>query len=366
MAGERGSAVPEIIGEYADRIVNVEMLEHDYARRGRTHLLYEAARAKQGAPLTYLAAKGLLDNVKKGDYVILLSGAGISPWLEWGETDGPTGIASLARALSFGLGANPVYVGNEKELGPVIAAGVAAGVTVLDREAIEVYKRKNTALSVPFPLGEEGARQKALEIMDGFNPSAVIGVEKHAPNPVGVWHSAAGQAISGDTQPHVHHIVDEAKKRGVFTLGIGDGGNEIGYGLIRDEANEIYRRAYGKTCQCGCGGGEATAAATDVLISAAVSNWGAYGVSAVLAYMLGDPMVLQDADTERRMVEAMAAKGAAAAGLGASLPIVDGTSAAVQQAIVTILQEIVHNGLRSCGFDDFPTKDGVIPGRTGS
>jgi hypothetical protein len=358
--------VPEIIGEYADRIVNVEMLEHDYARRGRTHLLYEAARAKQGAPLTYLAAKGLMENVKKGDYVVLLSGAGISPWLEWGETDGPTGIASLARALSLGLGANPVYVGNEKELGPVIAAGVAAGVTVLDREAIEVYKRKNTALSVPFPLGEKGAREKALEIMDGFNPSAVIGVEKHAPNPVGVWHSAAGQAISGDTQPHVHHIVDEAKKRGVFTVGIGDGGNEIGYGLIREEANEIYRRAYGKTCQCGCGGGEATSTSTDVLISAAVSNWGAYGVSAVLAYMLEDPMVLQDADTERRMVEAMAAKGAVAAGLGASLPIVDGTSAAVQQAIVTILQEIVNNGLRSCGFDEFPTKDGVIPGRAAS
>lgn len=358
--------MPEIIGEYVDRIVNVEMLEHDYPRRGRTHLLYDAARAKQGAPLTYLAAKGLIENVKKGDYVILLSGAGISPWLEWGETDGPTGIASLARALSFGLGANPVYVGNEKELGPVIAAGVAAGITVLDKEAIEVYKRKNTALSVPFPLGEKGAKEKALEIMDEFHPSAVIGVEKHAPNPVGVWHSAAGQAISGDTQPHVHHIVDEAKRRGAFTIGIGDGGNEIGFGLIRDEANEIYKQAYGATCQCDCGGGEATATATDVLVSAAVSNWGAYGVSAMLAYMLEDPFILQDADTERRMVEAMTAKGAVAAGLGASLPWVDGTSPAVQQAIVTILQEIVHNGLSNCAFGDMPASDGPRPGRVSS
>jgi hypothetical protein len=358
--------VPEIIGEYVDRIVNVEMLEHDYPRRGRTHLLYEAARAKQGAPLTYLAAKGLIEKVKKGDYVILLSGAGISPWLEWGETDGPTGIASLARALSFGLGANPVYVGNEKELGPVVAAGVAAGVTVLDREAIEVYKRKNTALTMPFPLSEKGAREKALEIMDQFNPSAVIGVEKHAPNPVGVWHSAAGQAISGETQPHVHHIVDEAKRRGAFTIGIGDGGNEIGFGLIREEANEIYKRAYGATCQCDCGGGEATATATDVLVSAAVSNWGAYGVSAMLAFMLEDPFILQDADTERRMVEAMVSKGAVAAGLGASLPWVDGTSPAVQQSIVTILQEIVHNGLSNCAFGDLPASDGPRPGRVSS
>jgi hypothetical protein len=349
--------VPQIIGEYVDRIVNVEMLEHDYPRRGRTHLLYEAARARQGAPLTYLAAKGLIENVKKGDYVVLLSGAGISPWLEWGETDGPTGIASLARALSFGLGANPVYVGNEKELGPVIAAGVAAGVTVLNREAIEVYKRKNTALSIPFPLGAGGAKERALEIMDQFNPVAVIGVEKHAPNPVGVWHSAAGQAISGETQPHVHHIVDEAQKRGVLTIGIGDGGNEIGFGLIREEANEIYKNAYGVTCQCDCGAGEATATATDVLVSAAVSNWGAYGVSAMLAFMLEDPFILQDADTERRMVEAMTAKGAVAAGLGASIPVVDGTSPEVQQAIVTILQEIVRNGLSNCAFGELPVSD---------
>ena len=353
--------MPEIIGEYVDRIVNVEMLEHDYPRRGRTHLLYEAARARQGAPLTYLAAKGLLEKVKSGDYVILLSGAGISPWLEWGETDGPTGIASLARALSFGLGANPVYVGNEKELGPVIAAGVAAGVTVLDKEAIEVYKRKNTALSVPFPLGDKGAKENALEIMDEFNPAAVIGVEKHAPNSVGVWHSAAGQAISGETQPHVHHIVNEAKERGVFTVGIGDGGNEIGFGLIKEEANEIYKRAYGLTCQCDCGGGEATATATDVLVSAAVSNWGAYGVSAMVAYMLEDPLILQDADTERRMVEAMVAKGAVAAGLGASVPWVDGTSPAIQQAIVTILQEIVCNGLSNCAFGELPISDGPNP-----
>jgi hypothetical protein len=338
--------VPEIIGEYIDKIVNVEMLDDNSRRRNKTELLYRAARGKQGAPLTYLAASGLLERVKKDDYVILLAGAGVSPWLEWGETDSPTGIASLARALCFGLGARPVYVGNEKELGPVIAAGVAAGITVLDRESVEVYKRKNTALSVPFPLGERGAREKALKILDEFKPAAIVGVEKHAPNIVGVWHSAAGQATDPATQPHVHHIVDEGKKRGVFSVGIGDGGNEIGYGLIREEANEVFAQTYGETCQCGCGGGEATACATDVLVSAAVSNWGAYGVSAMLAYMLEDPFILQDADTERRMVEAMAQAGAVEATYALSIPWVDGTSPEVQQAVVSMMQGVVVNALR--------------------
>jgi hypothetical protein len=338
--------VPEIVGEYIDKIANVEMLDDTQTRRNRTHLLYEAARAKQGAPLTYLAAMGLAENVKKDDYVILLSGAGVSPWLEWGETDGPTGIASLARAVSFGLGARPVYVGNPKELGPVIAAGVAAGITVLDKEAVEVYRRKNTALSIPFPLGDKGAREKALEILDEFKPTAILGVEKHAPNPVGVWHSADGQAGDAEWQPHVHHIVEEGKKRGAFTVGIGDGGNEIGYGVIREEANEIFKQAYGVTCQCGCGGGEATACATDVLVSASVSNWGAYGISAMLAYMLEDPAILQDADTEKRMVEVMAQAGAVEAMSALSIPEVDGTSLEVQQAVITMMHGVVANALR--------------------
>jgi hypothetical protein len=223
---------------------------------------------------------------------------------------------------------------------------VAAGITVLDKEAVEVYKRKNTALRIPFPLGDKGAKEKALEILDEFKPTAILGVEKHAPNPVGVWHSADGQAGDSEWQPHVHHIVEEGKKRGVFSVGIGDGGNEIGYGVIREEANEIFKEAYGVTCQCGCGGGEATACATDVLVSASVSNWGAYGISAMLAYMLEDPSILQDADTEKRMVEVMAQAGAVEAMSALSIPEVDGTSLPVQQAVITMMHGVVANALR--------------------
>lgn len=352
--------MPEVVGEYADKLVNVEMLQEDYPRRGRTHLLYEAARAKQGAPLTYLAAKGLIENVKKDDYVVLLSGTGPSPWLEYGGNDGPTGVASLARALSFGINARPVYVGLDKQLGPVISAGMAAGISVMDREAIEVYKRRNTALSIPFPMGADEGKEKALRILDDLKPRAVISVENHGPNPVGVWHNAAGRGSSGDAHPHDHHIVEEAKKRGIFTLGIGDGGDEMGYGLINEEANEIYKQAYGVSCRCGCGGGQACAIATDVLVSAAVSAWGAYGVSACMAYMLRDPFILQDADTERMMGEAMAAAGAVAAMFAATIPWIDGTRPAVQQAIVTMLQEIVGNALRRVSRTEWPAVAGRV------
>ena len=35
--------MPEIVGEYIDKIANVEMLDDTQTRRNRTHLLYEAA-----------------------------------------------------------------------------------------------------------------------------------------------------------------------------------------------------------------------------------------------------------------------------------------------------------------------------------
>ena len=355
--------MPEVIGEYVDRLVNIEMLEENYPRRDRTRLLYEAARAKQGAPLTYLAAKGLIDNVKQGDYVIFLAGTGPSPWLEQGGNDGPTGVASMARAVSFGLGASPVYVGLERQLGPVIAAGTAAGISVMDREAVEVYRRRNTALAVPFPMGESEGKQEAVRILDDLKPKAVIAIENHGPNPVGVRHNAAGMGIDNDALPHDYCIVEEARKRGIFTVGIGDGGDEIGYGLINKEANEIYEQAFGMSCQCGCGGGQACAVEADVLISAAVAAWGAYGVSACMAYMLRDPYVLQDPDTERRMGEAMSSAGAVAAFFAATVPWIDGTSPAVQQAMVTILHEIVANALRGHQQSKWVAPGDLIKGR---
>ena len=47
-ARERKVGVPEIMGEYIDRQVNLEMVDDTYPRRGKTQALYEAARARRG------------------------------------------------------------------------------------------------------------------------------------------------------------------------------------------------------------------------------------------------------------------------------------------------------------------------------
>ncbi len=65
--------------------------------------------------------------------------------------------------------------------------------------------------------------------------------------------------------------VEKAKKSGIRSIGIGDGGNEIGMGNVR-ELVEKYVPLGEKI---------ASITQTDHLITAAVSNWGAYALMAI-------------------------------------------------------------------------------------
>jgi hypothetical protein len=100
----------------------------------------------------------------------------------------------------------------------------------------------------------------------------------------------------------VEALIAEARRRGIRALGIGDMGNEMGFGLIEDTVRKTVARA--DVCQCPCGQGMASAVTTDVLVPASISNWGAYGIEAGLAMLRGRPDVFHDAATERAMLSA--------------------------------------------------------------
>jgi hypothetical protein len=80
--------------------------------------------------------------------------------------------------------------------------------------------------------------------------------------------------MSRETAPLHLLFSDPAAKRRWYTIGIGDGGNEIGMGSLPKEIIES-----------GIPNGEVIAAATpvDSLIVAGVSNWGGYGLLAAMA-----------------------------------------------------------------------------------
>ena len=103
---------------------------------------------------------------------------------------------------------------------------------------------------------------------------------------------------------------------------------------------------FGKDCGCPCHGGVGTVTECDVLVFAAVSNWGAYGIAAALAGHLGDREVLHDEATELRIVLGSVAGGAMDGAYSRLIPYVDGTSDRVQASLITILHQIVENGLK--------------------
>jgi hypothetical protein len=343
---ERRMKMPETFGLHVDRLVTIEIRQMGSPNRGIVIPLYEAAfLAQNKRPLTLLAAERLIKLIKRGDYVVFITGSGRVPWRPRGETDGPLGTVSMARAIKLGLGARPVYVAAEPYMPPIIAASEAAGITPTnDKKMAEYDGFYPTVLVRPFTLNKEEALNQTKAILDELNPAAVISIETLSPNEKGVIHSATGYERESEHVAHTFHFVEEARKRGIFTLGIGDFGNEVGCGLIANEAKKI--NPFGTKCKCTCGSGIVSRLPTDVLVIGNISNWAAYGVSACLAFLCKKPEILQSVETERRMGLDCVYAGAEGGG-GMKQPWVDHTSGETQQAIVAILHMMLHNAMRA-------------------
>lgn len=336
--------MPKIITEYIDMICNIQMLPGKGSLpRGCTKHFYDAARKKQKDPLTYLAAKALMERVKPDDVVIIATGARCEPILPFGETDGPIGAVALARSLDKALNAKTVITVEESNAAPTIACARASGVYVRDIQDFD--KVPGACIIDYYPLGVEAGKKKAVELIDAYKPAAIIFIEKHGPNAKGELHSVTGRNIDKENMGNAYFLAYEAEKRGILTIGTGDGGNEIGNGLIYDEVREIS--PYGIKCQCPCGDGIATVVKTDIFVAASISNWGAYGICAALALLKEDVDIMHDTATERRMVEACAHYGSVDGISMRPEPRVDGISLEGGQAIVTLLREAVTNGLKS-------------------
>ena len=89
-------------------------------------------------------------------------------------------------------------------------------------------------------------------ILVNQNDQPLGAMEKMEAHEKGVMHSVLGQT-KGKPDANLAPVFRLAQQSNVFTLGIGDGGNEIGFGRITDAVKEI--QDYGAVCQCPCGAG---------------------------------------------------------------------------------------------------------------
>ena len=233
--------MPRIVADSIDQLISVEMRHATGLPRGVARPLYEAAREAQGGePLVYLAAQRLLQEVSAGDVVLFVTGSGSRFGLHKGETDGPLGAASLGRALDIGIGARTVYICDEPHLEPIRASVEAAGISVIDQRTIR--EGPHSAVIEIHPPEDGPGAGFAREVLDRYQPKAVVFIEKTGPNAKGVHHSITGTAKDPAETGHAYHLADQARADGIFTLGIGDGGNEIGNGVIYEAARAIQPR----------------------------------------------------------------------------------------------------------------------------
>jgi hypothetical protein len=244
-----------------------------------------------------------------------MTGAGAPPELPAGETDGPLGVAVLARALHWGLGARPFVISEERNLGPLRAVLQVSGVT---------------CTLLPFPCGRE---EVGYRLVEELRPAAIISVEKLGPNAKGVVHDVRGRNVSA-SHASVRGLCDSARERSILTAAVGDRGNEVGFGLLTGP--KVRPRLPIRRCRCPCRGTIGCDIRADVLVVSSISNWGAYGVVTCLQSIVGRRL-LHTPQEETAMLDAAVRAGARDGITHASTLTVDGADLAVQRAVMALL-----------------------------
>lgn len=211
------------------------------------------------------------------------------------ETDGPLGCVFLFRALSD-LNA-PVGICVRKTLGEVILSGLRS----IKPQWVEMIDRDDGPPGTSYVVPTGSPRP--------HSPSHVLAVEHVGRATDGRYYSMRGRDITDVTNPVDEYFLRPRANGRAETIGIGDGGNEIGMGKVPHET-VVKNIPNGDQIHC--------RVPTDHLIVAGVSNWGAYALSAALYVLRGEkpPVDLFDPNRERQILEVMVNEG----------PLVDGVT----------------------------------------
>lgn len=174
----------------------------------------------------------------RGENVLLTTGFYVAGHA---ETDGPPGTLLLAKALET-LGFRPVVVTDSLCRGYFERGGIAC-----------TYLETNTS------------DEALLALLDRLSPVGMISVERCGRNLDGDYANMRGISIAEYTAP-IDRLFELAE---LPSVGIGDGGNEIGMGNL----SEIIRdKLMLSPCRV----------TVEKLVIATVSNWGALGLCAYL------------------------------------------------------------------------------------
>ncbi|MEI7614079.1 MAG: glutamate cyclase domain-containing protein [Betaproteobacteria bacterium] len=197
-----------------------------------------------------------------------------------GENDGPPGTLAVAEAL--------------RQLGKDVHL-------VTDRHSAGLLTAGAAAFGKPFPtlelsLDQVQADQQIAALLTAFLPTHVVAIERPGNAIDGHRYSMRGESLD-DLVPSADRLLQ--LPRSYRTIAIGDGGNELGMGSLRDSL--MHHVLHGELIFA--------ATAADEVIPAGISNWGAYALVAALSLLAGK-LLLRSPQLERAVLEALLAAGA--------------------------------------------------------
>jgi hypothetical protein len=211
------------------------------------------------------------------------------------ETDGPLGAVFLQRALEP-LGIR-VTIAGEPSINPELPLGPTLP---------------------PFPQGV----------------THLLSIERVGPSwQDGNCYSMRGRDVTAWVSP-VHTWFEADRPAGVVTLGIGDGGNELGMGKI---SRAVIARNIPRGDQIAC------RVPVDHLIVAGVSNWGAYALAAGIYHLRGQVPTTRvfDPTVEATILHLLIEEGLIDGKTGRAEPLVDGIPAPDYFAVLPALRTLI-------------------------
>ncbi|PKB70692.1 MAG: hypothetical protein BZY87_09195 [SAR202 cluster bacterium Io17-Chloro-G6] len=223
------------------------------------------------------------------------------------ETDGPPGAIAIGEALKA-LDRQVTYVSDEYTT------------PVLRRYA-------NGAEVIEFPIDDiANSKVRAAAILERVKPSLLISIERCGRTREDTYLNMRYVDISPQTA-RLDYLFDSD----IPSVGIGDGGNEIGMGNLAEVIPLVDSLPdYPAVNQ------------VDRLVIASVSNWGGYGLVAALSRIAGRNL-LPSVESETAMLQGMVAAGVVDGTTGDAVPTVDNFSAEENGALLARLHRVVED-----------------------
>ena len=178
----------------------------------------------------------------------------------YAETDGPLGTVAVAEALNH-LGFHSVVV--------------------TDKYCKGFFELKQLDVEYVDIAADE---QVYEDILEKYHPVYMISIERCGENAEHEYANMRGVSITSETAA-IDHLFELAPEKHIPTIGVGDGGNEIGMGNVKDIISEKLEL---NPC----------VVPVDDLIIATTSNWGAYALTAWLQKLSGEEVLFTFAEAE--------------------------------------------------------------------